>query len=323
MTKQNILAGSAKHLEQTGLRPMEYLALDLVPKGNGCDFGCIDCCNARDTPSRRMPLKKIKPLIQEAKDLGARVVVFMGIKEPTLDPRFKRIVEEAHRNKMIPYVFSNAYHGLTPQMISFLHDHDASMVIQLKSLEERTFENHSQRKRSFKLVMQHLDQLRKIFSDTYRSEGAYGIRRIATNTVVDDTNKHEIKQIMAFCGNDLIPIFNTEMKIGAAENNPAIRTTQEIVQAIKTSAPDMIPLGTTSDGKWCAYMRNGIAIMEGQVLLCPYAIESAGKLGNTQQGLAPITKAANSTFDNFYRNEYPRCILRDEKYTQLIESLGK
>ena len=319
-TRQNILAYSAKHLEQLGpLRPLEYIALDL---DCGCDFDCIDCCNDRSLPRdiKKLSLEEINGLLDEAKDLGARVLVFMGVKEPTLDPRFKRIVQLGYEKEMAPYVFSNGGLGLNDDMILFLHDHNASLVVQLKSLQEDVFEEHNRVPGSFRPFMKHMENLRKVFLDSYDQINEYGLRRVATNTVVDDSNKHELSQIRDFCGDDFVAVFNTEMEIGAAKDNPDIRVTPEITRTIKTVTPDMIPLGTTSDGSYCAYMRNGLAILEGEVLLCPYSLESAGKLGRVKR-LKDLIGIANAKVQWFYAGKPPRCILRDERYNKLIESL--
>lgn len=336
---ENLLVGSARHLElEGGLRPLEYLALDLVPKiAPGCDFNCIDCCNERELPENMHRLsveKEINPILDEAQKLDMRVLVFMGLKEPTLDERFKKIVRSAYKRRLIPYVFSNGGKGLDEDMILFLYNHNASLVIQLKSLHEDVFEAHSRVVGSFMRVMKHLEIVRRVFSDTYREINGYGLRRVAINVVVDDRNKSELPQIKKFCDDDFVCVFNTEMKIGAAKYNPSIRATREICELIKAASPHTMPLGTTSNGNLCAYMRNGLALLEGEGLLCPYSLESVGGLGNViDKGLKPFVGVANLAFDRFYGIEHPaclecwgdanhpRCILRDGRYKQLIKSI--
>lgn len=339
----NILEGSAPHLQAEGkLKGIKYFGMDLLPdKNTMCNFRCVDCCAERKLACgiKRLSVSEINLLLDEAKDLGAETLVIMGVKEPTIVRRFKGTVKSAHKRCLRPYAFTNGFRGLGEnETIPFLYEHGASLVLQVKSLREDVFEAHSRVSGSYREVMNNIRRVREVFSDKFGRIGRFGLRRVAINMVVDDTNKGELLRMLDFCGDHFIPVFNTEMKIGAARDNKDVKVTPEIIQAIREAAPDMMPLGTTyvpSEGLRCVYMKNTVNVLESKVILCPYAFESAKKLGDVRcGGLKPYKDKANSVLDGFFGKEHPayhacygdpsnsRCILRHERYEQLIQSLG-
>jgi len=343
-----ILAGSAKHLELVGgLKDLEYLMLNLQFR---CNYSCLGCCNSNREISKKgtpLSLEKISSLIDEAKDLGMRVVVIAGEGEPFLDKRIDTIIGEIYYAGLIPYIFTNGS-LLNKERAQFLKEHNASLVIQLNSLNKDTYEKLSCKAGSFDIVIDNLENIRNVFSDTYSTIGNYGLRRIAINAVISSVNLDELfvkgfnidgkfikcficgeepdifEPLKDFCGNDFALVYNSLMRIGKASSDENFEDIEEIKVRIRESSKNSFPLGTISSGQWCAYMRNGISVgAGGDILTCAYSLESAGKLGNIREGvLRKYFGIANSAVDKFYeQNVHNRCILRHLYYKEFIHGL--
>ncbi len=312
---EKLLVGSARHLElEGGLRDLEYLMLNLP---YSCNYRCSKCCNASRGNPTEQPLlfEETKWLIKEAKDLGMRVLVIAGEGEPFLDKNIREIIKQTNQSKLIPYIFTNGSR-LDADTTQFLRNNGASLVINIDSLDKETYEELTGVKDSFQAIYKNVKEIREQFKDTHSQLGNYELRRIAINTVVSHRNKGELVQIKDFCGEDFVFVCNTPMNIGRAMGNAQF---SDVVPKLNT-----IPLGTTSDGCWCAYMRNGISVgTNGDILTCAYSLESSKLLGNVRQGgLIQHIGYANKKVDEFYMGKNPsRCILRHPHYQEFIAKL--
>jgi len=311
----NLLTGSARHFELLGgLRRFDYLMLNLPYI---CNYRCEKCCNYREesVSGEALTLGEINKLIDDGKDLGMRVLVIAGEGEPFLDNRIMAIIQHANAAELIPYIFTNGS-KLDKDTAQFLKENKASLVINVDSLNEGMYDRLTGVKNGFRVAYENIQGIRGQFKDTYTQIGVYGLRRIAINTVVSVLNQGELAQIKDFCQEDFAFVCNTPMKVGKAAGNSIFSEAVSIV--------DTIPLGTTSDGLWCAYMRNGISVgAKGEILTCGYSLDSEGFLGNVRNGgLKRYRSIANSAVDDFYnRHGHCRCILRHPRYDQFIQGL--
>jgi len=313
---KKILCGSAKHLELAGgIKGLDYLMLNL---SNKCNYRCLKCCNSGRASSKQpLTSKEIFNLLDEVKALGARVLVVAGEGEPLVDNRINKIVAKADKVGLIPYIFTNGS-LLSEKTARFFRKHNASLVINLDSLDERKYELLSGVNGSFAKVMDNLERVRDIFSNAYFTIKGFEVSQIAINTVVSRYNVLEAEQVKEFCGKDFVLVYNTPMNIGRASSDSSFRVDEELSKKIKALSAKTIPLGTTSDRNWCAYMRNGVSVgVDGEILACAYSLETAGKFGNVRQGkLSEYVGKANLTVDKFYKKKgHSRCILRHEDYS--------
>jgi MoaA/NifB/PqqE/SkfB family radical SAM enzyme len=315
-----VLRGSTKYLElDGGLKNLEYLMLNLP---HACNYKCLKCCNfGRASEGHPLSRTEIFGLIDEAKSVGGRVLVIAGEGEPLLDKKIRSIVAKADNAGLIPYIFTNGS-LLNERTTRFFRDHNTSLVINLDSLSRHTYERLSGVKGSFATIMSNLDDVRKIFSNTYSKIEGYNVRRIAINTVVSSHNVLEAKRMQEFCGDDFVLVYNTPMSIGKASADLSFKTNKEMEEKIKQLSGKTIPLGTSFDGNWCAYMRNGISVgASGEILACAYSLESASKFGNIRSdGLRKHVGKANLAVDDFYRKKgHSRCILRHQAYSSFLK----
>lgn len=313
---ESLLIGSARHLELSGgLRELDYLMLNLPYI---CNYKCTKCCNDRikvTNENNSLSFNEITALLSDAKELGMRVLVIAGEGEPFLDSKLRDIIQEADSRGLIPYVFTNGS-KIGGEAAQFLKTNGASLIINIDSLDEKLYEELNGVKGSFRNVYDNVQRIREQFKDTHSLLGEYGLRRIAINTVVSHKNQGESTQIKDLCGDDFVFVSNTPMNIGRATENAQFLDVMPDF--------DTIPLGTISDGCWCAYMRNGISVgANGEILICAYSLESSGKLGNVRNGgLKQHIKQANRAVDNFYgKKDHSRCILRHPCYQEFISGL--
>ncbi|MBU0471273.1 MAG: hypothetical protein KKF65_01515, partial [Nanoarchaeota archaeon] len=233
-----------------------------------------------------------------------------------LDENILKIINQANIEGLTPYIFTNGS-MLDINTTQFLRDNGASLVINIDSLNKETYEELTGVKDSFKRIYNNIQKIRSQFKDTYSQIGNYGLRRVAINTVVSHKNKGELVKIQDFCEDDFAFVCNKPMNIGRAIGNAQF---SDVVSNL-----DTIPLGTTSDNTWCAYMRNGISVgANGDILICAYSLESAGLLGNIRQdGLRQYIGVANKRVDEFYhKTTHSRCILRHPEYQKFITEIG-
>ncbi len=318
---EKLLVGSARHLElDGGLRDLEYLMLNLPYT---CNYRCQKCCNfARDAESaeedashKALSIDEIKKLTDDAKEVGIRVLVIAGEGEPFLDPNIFEIIRHAHEKGLIPYIFTNGS-KLDHDTSLFLRDKNASLIINIDSLDERLYEEQNGVKVSFQTTYANVQGIRELFKDAYSHTADHELRRVALNTVVSCNNLHECEKIREFCGDDFAFVCNSPMNLGRAAGDTQFLGVVPNV--------DTIPLGTPSDNHWCAYMRNGISVgVDGSVLVCAYFLESRGHLGNIHDDrLSTFVGKANAAVDAFYeKSGHSRCILRHPNYQEMIAEL--
>src|SRR3990172_7613960 len=107
------------------------LSLGLTP-APGCNMRCVYCYNeggmreAGNPVTGRMTLKDYQKAIRESAALGAQSVIMVGVGETMMDKNFRRIVELASSNGLIPLVFTNGT-LLDPEMADFLYNNQPTI----------------------------------------------------------------------------------------------------------------------------------------------------------------------------------------------------
>lgn len=270
-------------------------------------------------------------MLKEANALGVRVLVLAGEGEPLIAPGLKEIVVRADELGLIPYIFTNGS-LLDKEMAVFLKQHNASLVINLDSLNKGTYELLSGVEGSFEEVMSNIEAVRSVFASSRAYSGSCSFCRVAINSVVSQHNVSElfggtgIQPMRRFCGEDFALVYNTPISIGRAVSSSDFKLTESMEAEIRRSSEGMVPLGTSSDGKQCVYMKNGISIgARGELLVCAYSLESGGLLRNFRDGgLKRCVGKANSAVTEFEGvHGHSRCVLRHPEYPRLIKNLER
>jgi hypothetical protein len=138
----------------------------------------------------------------------------------------------------------------------------------------------------------------------------------------------EVQDVQHFCADDIVFVCNRPTRIGFAEKNWEMLYGSNLAEldvdaVIERFSKDHGPLGSTVDGSWCIYMKNGISVgYDGSILTCAYAIETAGMYGKYTPGMfSELNTSVMDSVENFYlENGHSRCILRHPKYKDFVVS---
>jgi MoaA/NifB/PqqE/SkfB family radical SAM enzyme len=116
---------------------------------NVCPWNCEFCFTEDDNPEgakRRllgeMSLQERLDLIDQAADLGARTINFVGAGEPTIDPHFFTLLERMRARGITPIVYSEGALRLTDRgFVQRLFDLGATVVLKVNTLKDEAYQN--------------------------------------------------------------------------------------------------------------------------------------------------------------------------------------
>jgi MoaA/NifB/PqqE/SkfB family radical SAM enzyme len=308
-----------------------YLMLNLPYR---CNYRCLKCCNIFDghqPVSETVPefnKAGLRPLLAAAKNAGVRVLVVAGEGEPLIDSDFRHIIELASAEGLLPYVFTNGS-LLNDDIVRFLAKHRSSLIISLDSMEPERYKRLTGGCIDLSKVLDNITRCRKVYSHLIEQNNSRRIGSLAINMVVNTINYDEVENVRDFCGDDVVFVCNQPTRIGLAEKNWSFLYGEtpcnaDVDSIIARMSEFQQPLGTTRDGKWCAYMRNGLSVSpDGQVLTCAYSLETAGLYNAPNfDDLVATNRDVMQSVQEFYdRCGHSRCILRHPKYKDFIAFL--
>ena len=193
----NYSAGAARKAGNSG----KLLAMRLETS-YACNFRCIYCNGASGRKRKgEVPFGLLKRSIAELKELGGKSVIVIGGGEPTIYPHFRELIEFIARRKMIPVIITNAS-LLTPEMVEFLYQKNASVLFKLDSFSEAVQDRLAGKKGAFRAIMLGLENL---FSAGFNVSHGKKLR-CGASFVVTRHNYQEIPQLWDFCRkNNLYP----------------------------------------------------------------------------------------------------------------------
>lgn len=174
-----------------------------------CNLRCEYCCNRSGRPLKwELPHNKLIDIIKQAKELGAKSVVIIGGGEPTIYPKFRKLIKNISSLKMIPVVFTNTQ-TMSKNLAAFLFKNNASVIIKLDSLNEKIQDKMAGVKGVYRRIQ---NGLKNLWSAGYKSLVNKGKYKLGASFVVNRQNSNEIQYIWKFCReNKIIP--NMEMMI--------------------------------------------------------------------------------------------------------------
>lgn len=278
---------------------------------------------------------KVRRIIKAAQVEGVRVLVIAGEGEPLEDLEFGWLLETSREHGLLPYVFTNGsklnVNGnaglLTRHNADLLFKHRASVIIGMDSLNPEIYRELTGGG-DLDVVKNNIEGCRAMFKPLIQPRDGCRVGSLAINMVVTKLNYHEIEEMRKFCGTDIVFVCNEPTCIGRAEKNwerlngRNLSVDVDITKIMEEMSAVQKPLGTTSNGEWCAYMRNGVSVSsDGQIITCAYSLETAG--GYTP---ADSLRAANrevvTSIDGFYRTHgHYRCVLRHPQYAEFASGL--
>lgn len=317
----NILKGSAIYLHEIEKLPKDGINYLMMNFPFQCNYRCyIKCCNlVGSSLMQPIRLEDRMKFLDKCRKNGARVLVFAGEGEPTMDRNFKQLIKFAHEIGYIPYIFTNGS-LIEDGLAEFLADCDASLIINVDFFQREKYDAHVNLPGAFETVMKNLNELRKIYRRKIHKFGSFSISSLAMNLVLNNENGSDIESLKIFCGDDIVPVVNQPIKIGAAAKH-----WNRFDEICNFFIPEDVsrPLGTLSEDEECSYLRNGISLgADGRILTCAYALNSGGAYGNNNDDILLTRGRVLKSVDAFYEEfGIARCILRHPKYLEFIARL--
>lgn len=328
--KNLFLKGSAPYLNWLGKiskKLVNYVMLNFPFKRN---YNCMKCCNRRNFirsrvlakryTSRILSFPEIKEALLKIKSAfpELEVLAIAGEGEPMLAENFKKVVALANEMGITPYIFTNGS-LLKREMVDFLADNNASLIISIDSLIPKKYDELVSVKGAFAELMENFPYLHERFAKNSSCIGELRVVSLAINMVLNNENYDQAYGIKEFCSNDIVFVINEPINIGLAHQH---RDKFSGTTRIEFNEGVSYPLGTVAPGKECSYLRNGISIGSGgQILACAYALDTHLLFGNIRwDNPAKLREKIMIEVDNFYaKYGKVRCILRHPDYQKFIE----
>ena len=185
-----------------------------------------------------MPLKneisyeKIVSLIDEAKKLGAKSVIVIGGGEPTIYPKFKKLIQYIANKNLVPVIFTNTQ-TMTVELAKFLFKHNVSVITKIDSLDEKIQDELVGSSGALKRIMRGIYNLQKV---GYAEKAMKGKLKLGASCVVNKKNINQVEKIWRFCRErNIFP--NIEMMVpnGRGKDDQNLILSREEWRVLKTS----------------------------------------------------------------------------------------
>jgi MoaA/NifB/PqqE/SkfB family radical SAM enzyme len=324
-----LLRGLPAQLEDEralGQTEIDYLLLSLPC---GCNLECKKCFVGGGERKTYLSQEKRTDIVEEAKEMGARVVVIPGEGEPLMEPGIRKMIQYCHSLGMATIVFTNAT-LLDEEFARFAKDSGVSFVISLDSLKEDVYGFLTGGGDFFHKTVGNIEKLRVIYSDAFSYTGkGEKVVRLAVNAVVTRQNRHEMRHLRDWCGDDMVFICNSLVREGrAVQHWDKLAGTGEEYKEQRKIALEMSethgPTSACQDGR-CAYLFYGLTVgVDGDILVCPDARGTKGVIGNVRETtLKELNRMHRGYLTEFFkRHGYGPCIVRHPEYGRLIEIIS-
>lgn len=205
---------------------ISFLSLNTPPF---CDTSCLYCFSGPElgkAQANPITLEEYKDIIDQAKKLGARTLIFPGIGEPTLYEYISTLVEYGFQRGLISVIYTNGvldtpYSSGSPRhanfLLEFLHSRDTSLLIKIDTLNQKNYQFLT-RRGYFEKFRKSLDKIVEIYKPQEQFKWQDSLTRLGVCTVVTNVNKKDIKEISDFCEKNRIKHFvSSLMKVGYAK----------------------------------------------------------------------------------------------------------
>lgn len=324
------LRGRPDHLELSqplGAAPLDYLMLNFPFR---CNYICGKCCNAAYTVHQELPRSsffggdELRGVVDQAHDLGARVVVIAGEGEPTLTKGIEEVIAYAYSRGMITIMFTNGS-TMNQQRATFCRDNGTSLIISLDSLNEERYDALVGKQGAFRRASPTLALVRDVYRGTETIEKGHRIVRLAVNTLVSRHNEEEIEAIRAFCGEDMLFVCNYPSPHGEIKRRwEEYVGTKEDYERLKDTSRRMSETtghSTMTPDRKCAYQHYGIAVgSDGSYLTCAYNEDMHGMIREVRTMSLRDAVAHIRALEQRFHDAYGQqpCLLRHEDFDSFL-----
>lgn len=294
------------------LNPAMELGSNICPWN--CEFCFTESPDNPDGQKRRlaneMSLAERLSLIDQAADLGARSINFVGAGEPTIDPDFWSVVEHMRRRSITPIIYSEGALRLTDRsFVRRLFELDATVVLKVNSLTNAEYQNAILRGSRQGGLADRYTELRNRAIDVLIEEGFTGSdpTRLAFDTIICRQNAPEVESIHRFARQrNIFVLFVNYLPSGRSSDilHDALPPEEQFAMFERLAAIDEEEFGISHSSRFpyaggvpCTIRGLGLFIkITGKVFDCPGELTPLGDvrvepLSAIWQRARPITQA--------------------------------
>ena len=263
---------------------MFYLALNFT---SACNYKCPYCFVGHHDLNKvefDLSLKKVKTLLDEAKDLGAKTLVVPGRGEPFLDKNFWDILEYTTMLGYWVVIYTNGYF-LDSEAIKRIEQLPVSLFLKADSFNPSIYEEMVGFKNSYSRFRQNLEMLITDFHNPENIDGRI-VSRLGINSVVTKQSADSIKELYDFCRKYLIYYTcRSPVKTGQADKtwDYLAGTDVEKLRSIGEKFASRNFTSATPKGQCGIYLFGLTIENNGDIYVCPDARENFKPIGNVNK----------------------------------------
>jgi len=321
-----------KFWEERSAGSNNLLVLGLTTK-NVCNLRCLYCFGTDEITGeseQTMSLADYHRVIDEAKELGVKTVVYCSNGEPLMDEKLPSILEHASQKGLTNAILTNAtimgndriskrVHGMSGlDMAQLIFDNNGSIIMSLDSLDEKNYDTIVNVRGSYKYAQQAMENMVRVgFANTVE-DGDRRVTRLLLSMLANKLNFHEIPDVRSFA-HDLGAQFVVKLPslLGRANDNRSLffdnnETTRWIREDYFKRMSDKSETVSADDIGRCGVWHYGIVVgSDGAIRQC-FSVGDIG-IGNvTQASLKALADKRQEKFlDRLFMNG---CVTKDKDY---------
>lgn len=309
---EKIVRGMATYFEKIEKinfadREIVFLMFSVPPR---CNYRCKKCFTAASSRKVEdlLTLEEIFRIIKEGKELGVRNVSILGEGEPLIYQDIKKVVEYIDGLGMIPMIATNG-RMLTKEMANFLFEQNVTLGISLDTLDKKEYDNYCGGNADLTAVFKNIEYARKLYATKIQEKDGYRIYRLVVHMTVLPQNFAQLKEIEAFCKEDIFFDCQPLSMVGDAEKNAEFfknrkNNYEQYQRTGHLTKPPMVLTKTPVGKHVCCLFYYGISIAcNGDVMFDAHVIESLKYIGSIRQyHLKQLVEKRNRLRDYYLAN---------------------
>lgn len=269
-----------EYLDATPDDGVFFLCLNMTSR---CNYRCPYCFigheNLRSSPDELSREQKLG-VVDQAKEMGAHVVVMPGRGEPTADPDFWTVVEHAAALGMHVVVDSNIS-LLDEGKVERLASLPVSIFAKVDTLHPEHYEASVGARNVYPRFRRNLDLLVERLHSPFRDERGRLVGRLGVNAVITRINAGDVDEVSRWCAErDVFFTCRSPVRIGEAVPNWDAMIGDD-VEELRALGARLASRDFTSatEGGHCGLYRFGITVEnDGRVFVCPQARVAIGNV---------------------------------------------
>jgi MoaA/NifB/PqqE/SkfB family radical SAM enzyme len=297
-----------------------YLALNF---SSYCNYKCPYCFVGLYDLNKKgidLSLNKMKDLLGEAKELGAKTLTIPGQGEPFLDKKFWDITEYAALLGYWIVIYTNGYY-LDTETINRIKNLPISLFLKTDSFNSSIYDEMVGVKDTYSMFRKNLETLLVDFHKPEVIDNRI-VSRLGMNSVVTKQSADSIEELYNFCQkHSIYYTCRSPVKVGQADKTWEYLVGSDIekLQAIGKKYASRNFTSATPKGQ-CGIYRFGLTIENnGDIYVCPNARENFEPIGNVNDNsLSELIENRNRKYP--LNSESGYCFAKSHRNPEVIQN---